>query len=63
MRIKSDVYKKIQYWQTAVDTKVSEKTAIFRSDNVKKYKKLENSKDIYIIYTTRYTLEENNVVE
>ena len=66
MKIKNNLYEKIQKWYRIVSLKTDEKTIIFKNNNVIKYKKFENIieiNDIKIKYIIVYTFEKNDVVK
>ena len=66
MKIKNDLYEKIQKWHRIVSLKTDEKTIIFKNDNVIEYKKFEKLieiNDIKMKYITVYTFEKNDVAK
>ena len=66
MKIKNDLYEKIQKWHRIVNLKTDEKAIIFKNDNVIEYKKFEKLieiNDIKMKYITVYTSEKNGVAK
>ena len=66
MKIKNDLYQKIQKWHRTISLKTEKKTTIFKNDNVIEYRKFEKLieiNDIKMKYTTVYTPKENGVAE
>ena len=66
MKIKSDLYEKIQKWHRIVNLKTDEKAIIFKNDNVIEYKKFEKLieiNDIKMKYITVYTFKKNDVAK
>ena len=66
MKIKNDLYEKIQKWHWIVNLKTDEKIIIFKNNNVTEYKKFEKLieiNDIKIKYITVYTFEKNDVAK
>lgn len=60
------MYQKISVWNAEIKLETDEGAAAFRSNNVKEYRKFENSirsQGIKMEYTIAYTSEENGVAE
>ena len=66
MKIRNDLYQKIQGWHRAINLKTKKKTIIFRNDNATEYKKFEKlieANGIKMKYIIAYTPKENGVAE
>ena len=66
LKERSEIYQKIENWRAEIRLKTGEEAAIFRSDNAREYRKLEDAvrpQGIKMEYTTAYTPEKNEVAE
>ena len=66
LRTRNQIHQKIEDWRAEIKLKTGDEAAVFRSDNVRKYRKFANAvrpQGIKVEFITAYTPEENGVAE